>query len=53
MLTFIYAQYPKKVKDVKKLIEVGELIVHKDKSSGRKRFGEVVGLVEGRPQVQK
>ena len=38
----------RKVKDVKKPIEVGELIVHKDKSSGRKRIGEVVGLVEGR-----
>ena len=37
-----------KVKDLKKPIEVGELIIHKDKTSGRKRFGEVVGLIEGR-----
>lgn len=37
-----------KVKDLKKPIEVGELIIHKDKTSGRKRFGEVVGLIEAR-----
>jgi len=38
----------KKVKDVKKPIEVGELIVHKDKISGRKRIGEIVGILDGR-----
>ena len=39
----------RKVKDVKKPIEVGELIVHKDRIlREEKELVEVVGMLEGR-----